>query len=288
VSGNAALRGVVGALAAGRFRLDLGSPLVMGVVNVTPDSFSDGGRFLDAKAAVAHALKLAEEGADILDLGGESSRPGALPVSPQQEMERVLPVLEGLKGLEKPVSVDTRRPEVMQAALSAGASMINDIEALTAPGALEAVARGQCAVCLMHMKGQPATMQQEPHYDDVVAEVGSFLKSRVDKAVQAGIARERIVVDPGFGFGKTVAHNLELLRRLKELSSLKLPVLAGWSRKSSLGKLTGRPADQRLAASLAAALLALQGGATILRVHDVRETRDVIAVWQAYRNTQRE
>jgi dihydropteroate synthase len=260
----------------------------MGVVNVTPDSFSDGGRFLDAKAAVAHALKLAEEGADILDLGGESSRPGALPVSPQQEMERVLPVLEGLKGLEKPVSVDTRRPEVMQAALSAGASMINDIEALTAPGALEAVARGQCAVCLMHMKGQPATMQQEPHYDDVVAEVGSFLKSRVDKAVQAGIARERIVVDPGFGFGKTVAHNLELLRRLKELSSLKLPVLAGWSRKSSLGKLTGRPADQRLAASLAAALLALQGGATILRVHDVRETRDVIAVWQAYRNTQRE
>lgn len=288
MSGNAALRGVVGALAAGRFRLDLGSPLVMGVVNVTPDSFSDGGRFLDAKAAVAHALKLAEEGADILDLGGESSRPGALPVSPQQEMERVLPVLEGLKGLEKPVSVDTRRPEVMQAALSAGASMINDIEALTAPGALEAVARGQCAVCLMHMKGQPATMQQEPHYDDVVAEVGSFLKSRVDKAVQAGIARERIVVDPGFGFGKTVAHNLELLRRLKELSSLKLPVLAGWSRKSSLGKLTGRPADQRLAASLAAALLALQGGATILRVHDVRETRDVIAVWQAYRNTQRE
>jgi dihydropteroate synthase len=254
----------------------------MGVVNVTPDSFSDGGKFFDTKTAVAHALRLAEEGADILDIGGESSRPGALPVTAHEEIDRILPVLEGLKRLEKPLSVDTRRPEVMQAALRAGASMINDIEALTAPGALEAVAKSQCAVCLMHMKGQPATMQQEPHYDDVVGEVGVFLKSRVEKAVQAGIARERIVVDPGFGFGKTVAHNLELLRRLKELSSLKLPVLAGWSRKSSLGKLTGRPADERLAASLAAALLALQGGATILRVHDVKETRDVIAVWQAY------
>jgi len=255
----------------------------MGVVNVTPDSFSDGGKFFDPQAAVAHARRLLDEGADILDIGGESSRPGALPVSVPEELDRILPVLEALKGIEKPISVDTRRPEVMQAALRAGASMINDIEALTAPGALETVAKTQCAVCLMHMKGQPASMQQDPHYDDVVGEVAGFLKSRVDAAVQAGIAPERIVVDPGFGFGKTAAHNMELLRRLKEFSALNLPVLAGWSRKSTLGKLTGRPADERLAASLAAALLALQGGATILRVHDVKETRDVIAVWQAYK-----
>jgi dihydropteroate synthase len=281
---DAASGGVVGVLVAGRFRLDLGKPLVMGVVNVTPDSFSDGGKFFDPKAAVAHALRLAEEGADILDIGGESSRPGALPVSVFQEMDRILPVLEGLRTLEKPISVDTRRPEVMQAALSAGASMINDIEALQAPGALEAVAKSQCAVCLMHMKGEPATMQKGPHYDDVVGEVLGFLKKRMQAAMQAGIAQERIVIDPGFGFGKTAAHNFELLRRLEEFSSLGVPVLAGWSRKSTLGKLTGRPADERLAASLAAALLALQGGATILRVHDVKETRDVIAVWSAYKN----
>jgi dihydropteroate synthase len=279
---DAASGGVVGVLVAGRFRLDLGKPLVMGVVNVTPDSFSDGGRYFDPKAAVAHALSLVD--ADILDIGGESSRPGALPVSVQEEMDRILPVLEGLKGIEKPLSIDTRRPEVMQAALSAGASMINDIEALQAPGALEAVAKSQCAVCLMHMKGEPATMQKGPHYDDVVGEVLGFLKKRMQAAMQAGIAQERIVIDPGFGFGKTAAHNFELLRRLEEFSSLGVPVLAGWSRKSTLGKLTGRPADERLAASLAAALLALQGGATILRVHDVKETRDVISVWSAFKN----
>ena len=273
----------MGPLVAGRFRLDLSRPLVMGVVNVTPDSFSDGGKFLDTTVAVAHACRLAEEGADILDIGGESSRPGAAPVSPGEELDRIIPVLEGLKGIDKPVSVDTRRAEVMRAALSAGASMINDIEALAAPGALETVAKTQCAVCLMHMKGEPATMQKEPHYDDVVAEVGSFLKQRAQKAIQAGIARERIVLDPGYGFGKTAAHNFELLRGQPEIGKLGFPVLAGWSRKSTLGKLTGRAADERLAASLAAALLALQGGATILRVHDVTETRDVIAVWQAYR-----
>jgi dihydropteroate synthase len=256
----------------------------MGVVNVTPDSFSDGGKFFDAKAAVAHARRLAEEGADILDIGGESSRPGALPVSIAEELDRVLPVLEGLKGIEKPLSVDTRRPEVMQAALRAGASMINDIEALQAPGALQAMAKAQCAVCLMHMKGEPATMQQEPRYDDVVGEVLGFLGSRVQAALHAGIARERIVADPGFGFGKTAAHNFELLRRLEEFSALGVPLLAGWSRKSTLGKLTGRPAGERLAGSLAAALLALQAGATILRVHDVKETRDVVAVWEAFEN----
>jgi dihydropteroate synthase len=250
----------------------------MGVVNVTPDSFSDGGRFLDPQSAVARARALAEEGAAIIDLGGESSRPGAAPVSPQQELDRVLPVLEKIADLC--VSVDTRRPEVMRAALQAGASMINDIEAFTAPGALDAVAQSDCAVCLMHKKGEPATMQRDPHYDDVVAEVKSYLDERVSAAKGAGVAADRIVVDPGFGFGKTVEHNLQLLRRLKALSSL--PMLAGLSRKSTLQKLTGRPVGERLAGSLALALLALQGGARILRVHDVKETRDVIAVWEAF------
>ena len=250
----------------------------MGVVNITPDSFSDGGRFLERQAAVAHARKLAAEGADIIDIGGESSRPGAAPVSEQEELERVLPVLEELA--ELCVSVDTRRPAVMEAALDAGASMINDIHALQAPGALEAVRESECAVCLMHMKGEPATMQQDPHYDDVVAEVKGFLNERLAAAEAAGIARERIVVDPGFGFGKTAAHNLTVLKNLKTLQ-IGVPLLAGLSRKSTLGRITGRPADERLAASLAVALLALQGGATILRVHDVKETRDVVAVWEA-------
>jgi dihydropteroate synthase len=251
----------------------------MGVVNVTPDSFSDGGRFLDPRFAIAQARALAEDGADIIDIGGESSRPGAEPVSPQQELDRVLPVLEKLTNLC--VSVDTRRPEVMQAVLRAGASMINDIEALSAAGALAAVAKSDCAVCLMHMKGEPGTMQRDPHYDGVVAEVKSYLDERVNAARAAGIAADRLVVDPGFGFGKTVEHNLELLRRLKELSSF--PVLAGLSRKSTLQKLTGRAVGERLAGSLAMALLALQGGAKILRVHDVKETRDVVAVWEAFK-----
>jgi dihydropteroate synthase len=251
----------------------------MGVVNITPDSFSDGGRFFDPKFAVAQARALAEDGADIIDIGGESTRPGAAPVSEQEEMERVLPVLKEIADLC--VSVDTRRPVVMSAVLEAGASMINDVDALSAPGALEAVAKSACAVCLMHKKGDPATMQQDPHYDDVVGEVKAFLKERVDAAQGAGIGPERITVDAGFGFGKTVEHNLELLRRLSELSEF--PLVAGLSRKSTLGKLTGRPVDERLAGSLAMALLALQGGATILRVHDVKETRDVIAVWQAFR-----
>jgi dihydropteroate synthase len=254
----------------------------MGVVNVTPDSFSDGGRFLDPEAAVSHARRLAAEGADILDLGGESTRPGAAPVSEAEELERVLPVLEKLA--DHCVSVDTRRPAIMKAVLAAGASMINDIQALSAPYALEAVAPTGCAVCIMHMKGEPATMQREPRYDDVVAEVKAFLKESVRKAMFAGIGRDRIVVDPGFGFGKTVAHNLELLRKLGEFDALGVPVLAGLSRKSTVGKLTGRPADQRLAGSLAMALLALERGARILRVHDVKETRDIVAVWQAYKH----
>jgi dihydropteroate synthase len=255
----------------------------MGVVNITPDSFSDGGRFFDPKEAVAHARRLAEEGADIIDLGGESTRPGAQAVSEADERQRILPVLQQIENLC--VSVDTRRPAVMKAALEAGASMINDVEALAVPGALEAVAASQCAVCLMHKKGEPATMQRDPHYDDVVAEVRRFLADRVDAALQAGIERRRLVVDPGFGFGKTAAHNLTLLGNLSQLSEL--PILAGLSRKSTLGRITGRPVEERLAGSLAMALLALQAGATILRVHDVKETRDVVAVWESFEKTLR-
>jgi len=270
-------------LICGRFELPLDRPLVMGVVNVTPDSFSDGGRFFDPQAAVAHARKLAEEGADLIDIGGESTRPGAAPVSETEELDRLIPVLHELNGLDKPISIDTRRPAVMKAALAAGASMINDVEALAAPGALQAVADSKCAVCLMHKKGEPATMQQDPHYDDVVGEVKAFLNERIERALAAGIGRQRLVVDPGFGFGKTARHNLLLLKHLGELSDL--PVLAGLSRKSTLGKLTGRPVGERLAGSLAMALLALQGGARILRVHDVRETRDVVSVWEAFKAT---
>ena len=251
----------------------------MGVVNITPDSFSDGGQFLDRGAAIAQARRLAEEGAHIIDLGGESTRPGAAPVTEEEELARVLPVVEELSDLC--VSVDTRRPAVMQAALDAGASMINDVQALQAPGAVEAVRESKCAVCLMHMKGEPATMQREPHYDDVVGEVKAFLRERVAAAEAAGIARERLVIDPGFGFGKTAAHNLTLLKRLDQFADLEVPLLAGLSRKSTIGKLTGRPLGERLAGSLAMALLGLQGGATILRVHEVKETRDVIAVWEA-------
>ncbi len=269
-------------LQCGRFELELERPLLMGVVNVTSDSFSDGGRFLDPRAAIAHGRRLREQGADVLDIGGESSRPGAQPVSEDDELKRILPVVGALRDL--PVSVDTRRPAVMRAALAAGACMINDIEALGAPGALEAVAASDCAVCLMHKRGDPATMQRDPQYADVVAEVRDFLAARLAACEAAGIARERLAVDPGIGFGKTLAHNLALLRRLAELARLGVPVVVGWSRKSSLGAITGRPVEERLAASLAAALLAAQAGATILRVHDVRETRDALAVWQALRN----
>ncbi|MGH8708559.1 MAG: dihydropteroate synthase [Burkholderiales bacterium] len=253
----------------------------MGVVNVTPDSFSDGGRFLDADAAVAHACRLVADGADIVDVGGESTRPGAAPTDERQELERLLPVIEQLRSV--PVSVDTRRPGVMRAALAAGASMVNDVEALAAPGALEAVAASDCAVCLMHKKGDPASMQQDPRYDDVVGEVRDFLAGRIAACEKAGVARERIVADPGFGFGKTVEHNLELLKRLPELAGLGVPLASGWSRKSSLGRITGREVGGRLPASLAAALLSLLGGARILRVHDVKETRDVVLMWDAWR-----
>ncbi|HZM33991.1 MAG TPA: dihydropteroate synthase [Burkholderiales bacterium] len=270
-------------LRCGRFVLPLDRPLVMGVVNVTPDSFSDGGRFLEPEAAASHARRLVEQGADLVDIGGESTRPGAEPVSEQEEIARIVPVLDSLKDLDKPVSVDTRRPNVMRAAIAAGASMINDIQALAEPWAHQVIANARCAVCLMHMQGEPRTMQHSPHYDDVTKEVKAFLKSAVRRAMFAGIGKDRIVVDPGFGFGKTAAHNLELLRNLSALKDLGVPLLAGLSRKSTIGAVTGRPVEERLAGSLAMALLALQGGATILRVHDVKETKDVVAVWEAFR-----
>jgi dihydropteroate synthase len=268
-------------LRCGDFRLVLDHPLVMGVVNVTPDSFSDGGRYLDAGAAQAHARRLVEEGADLIDIGAESSRPGAEGIPAAEELLRLMPVLEGLRDLGVPVSVDTTKPEVMRAAIAAGATMINDITALRAPGALEAVAASGTAVCLMHMQGEPRTMQREPHYDDVVVEVKAFLATRIAAAEAAGIARERLVIDPGFGFGKTGEHNFELLRNLDRISEIGPPVMAGWSRKSSLGALTDGGPGGRLAASLAAALLAVQHGARIVRVHDVAATRNALAVLAA-------
>jgi dihydropteroate synthase len=268
-------------LRCGRFALPLDRPLVMGVVNVTPDSFSEGGRFPDAQAAVAHARRLLQDGADLIDIGGESTRPGAAPVAEREELERIIPVVQALR--DSPVSVDTRRPGVMRAALAAGASMINDIQALRSPGAIEAVAESGCGICLMHMQGDPQTMQHAPRYDDVAVEVRKFLAERIAACEVAGISRNRLVADPGFGFGKTVAHNLTLLKRLPELAALGVPLLAGWSRKSSIGRITGREPGERLAGSLAAALLALLGGARILRVHDVRETRDAVLMFEAWR-----
>ena len=268
-------------LQCGPFKLLLERPLVMGVVNVTPDSFSDGGQYASAQQAVAHARRLIGEGADILDIGGESTRPGAAPVALDEERRRVLPVLEALAGCGVPLSVDTRKPEFMLEAIAAGAAMINDVTALTAAAALAAVAKSPVAVCLMHMQGDPGTMQVNPIYQDVVREVRDYLAQRVVAAEQAGVARERIVVDPGFGFGKTVEHNLKLLRSLAEFRSLGVALMSGLSRKAMLGKLTGREPRERVHASVAAALLAVQNGAQIVRVHDVAATRDALAVWTA-------
>jgi dihydropteroate synthase len=265
-----------------RFRIDLDRPRVMGIVNVTPDSFSDGGRHDDTARAVAHCERLVAEGADILDIGGESSRPGAAPVTLEEELARVLPVLDGAITLGVPVSVDTVKPEVMRRALERGADIVNDINALRLPGALEAVSgHPSCGVCLMHMRGDPATMQSRTAYDDVVAEVREFLQERAAALLERGVAAERVVFDPGIGFGKSVAHNLELLRRQRELQGLGRPLLLGWSRKSTLGALTGRPVEQRLAASVAAALAAVQLGARVVRVHDVAATVDALKVWDS-------
>ena len=268
-------------LQLGRFVLPLHRPLVVGIVNVTPDSFSDGGRFFDERVACQHAQRLLEEGADILDIGGESSRPGATRITAQEELRRVMPIVEKFAAGTVPVSVDTCKPEVMARVLVAGASMINDITALRAPGALEAVAASQAAVCLMHMQGEPGNMQKQPVYDDVVKEVLAFLGQRIDAATAAGIPASRIVADPGFGFGKTVEHNLALLRRLREFGRLGVPVYVGLSRKSMLQRLTGRGTAERLAGSLALAMVAMQNGARLVRTHDVAATRDALAVLQA-------
>jgi dihydropteroate synthase len=253
----------------------------MGVLNVTPDSFSDGGRFFDPALALEHARRMLAEGADILDIGGESSRPGAAPVGADEELRRVMPVLERLADLQVPVSVDTSKPEVMRAVIAAGAAMVNDIYALRAPGALEAVAGSEVAVCLMHIQGEPRTMQEDPHYRDVVAEVGAFLEGRAKAAEAAGIGHARIVLDPGFGFGKTPQHNLDLIRALPRLRALGYPLLAGLSRKSLFGRIVGRAAAERVHASASGALLAVQRGAAIVRVHDVAATRDSLLVLRA-------
>ena len=265
----------------GAFALDLSRPLVMGVLNVTPDSFSDGGRFADREQALSHARRMRDDGADIVDIGGESSRPGAESVAEGVELSRVLPLVEALAAEGIPVGVDTRKPAVMQAAIAAGAAMINDIAALREPGAIEACAQGGVGVCLMHMQREPRTMQAAPAYADVVSEVRDFLLARARVCIDAGIARERIAIDPGFGFGKTLAHNLALLRALGTLAATDYPVVAGLSRKASLGEITGRSVDERMPASLAAALCAVARGAAIVRVHDVRATVDALKVWSA-------
>lgn len=254
----------------------------MGILNVTPDSFSDGGRFAGLPEALAQAERMVGEGAAIIDVGGESTRPGAAPVDVEEELRRVIPVIERLAAsLAVPVSVDTRKPAVMRAAIAAGASMINDVAALGEPGAIAAVADSDVAVCLMHMQGEPRTMQLAPRYGDVLAEVRGFLRERVARCVEAGIARSRLAVDPGFGFGKTLAHNLELLRRLREIAADGIPVLAGMSRKSLVAALTGRGDGDRLAGSLALATIAAQNGARIVRAHDVGPTVDALRIAMA-------
>jgi dihydropteroate synthase len=265
-----------------RFEIDLSRPRVMGIVNATPDSFSDAGRHGDAAAACRHCDTLLAEGAEILDIGGESTRPGARPPPVADELARVLPVLRHAVTLGVPVSVDTSRPEVITAALDLGVDIVNDVRALRWPGALAAVAaHPRAGLCLMHMQGEPATMQADPRYADVVAEVGAFLAARLQAVRAAGIAAERVLLDPGYGFGKTAAHNLVLLARQRELLALGRPLLAGWSRKGTLGQITGRAVGERLAASVAAALLAVDRGAAVVRVHDVAATVDALKVRQA-------
>lgn len=265
-----------------RFKIDLTRPQVMGIVNVTTDSFSDGGRHATTAEACGHCERLVDEGADILDIGGESTRPGSTPPSLQLELERVLPVVRHAVTLGVPVSVDTSRPELIAAVLDAGADIVNDVRALRVPGALAATAaHPRAGVCLMHMQGEPATMQLAPSYGDVVAEVSAFLRERLEAAESSGIGADRVVLDPGYGFGKTQDHNLALFARQRELVALGRPLLVGWSRKGMLGKITGRPVESRLAASVGAALAAVALGARVVRVHDVAATVDALKVWNA-------
>ncbi|UCH50001.1 MAG: dihydropteroate synthase [Betaproteobacteria bacterium] len=271
------------AFVCGRFSLSLRRPLIMGVVNITPDSFSDGGDFLDSARAVSHAKQLVDEGADIVDLGGESSRPGSAPVLLEEERRRVLPVLEKVAQLEVPVSVDTTKPELMREVLASGASIINDITALRSAGAVDAIADSDAGVCLMHMQGEPRNMQLAPVYQDVVSEISEFLCERARCLLDRGVGASRIVLDPGFGFGKTDQHNVQLLHGLSAIGAGEYALLAGLSRKSQLGRITGRKdAKDRIGSSIAAALAAVRHGASILRVHDVADTKDALMVWQAF------
>ncbi|MEK7947583.1 dihydropteroate synthase [Pigmentiphaga sp. YJ18] len=270
-------------LQCGRFSLEFSRPLVMGIINVTPDSFSDGGKNLALDAGIAHARQLVAEGADMLDIGGESTRPGAAPVALEAELARLLPLIEALRECGVPLSVDTFKPAVMRAVLDAGADMINDIYGFRQPGAIEAVARGASGLCLMHMQGEPRTMQQAPAYGDVVGDVTAFLRQQAQRLLAAGVARQRICLDPGFGFGKTTAHNYQLMRSLPSIGSLGYPLLIGVSRKTMIGAVTGKPVGERVAGSVAAALAAVDRGAAIVRVHDVAATVDALKVWQAVR-----
>ncbi|MGQ0698754.1 MAG: dihydropteroate synthase [Panacagrimonas sp.] len=269
--------------------IDLSTPRVMGVLNLTPDSFSDGGRWASVEAAVARARQMVEEGADFIDVGGESTRPGAQAVSEQEELDRVIPVIERLRlDADCVISIDTMKPAVMKVACAAGAQLINDVNALRAPGAMAVAVSTGAAVCLMHMQGEPRTMQAAPTYDDVLIEVGAFLEASAEACVAAGLAHDAIVLDPGFGFGKTVPHNLRLLAGMETLCGLGYPVLVGLSRKSMFGRICGAAVDQRMPASIAAATAAVLGGATIVRAHDVRETRDAVRVASAIRQAREE
>lgn len=269
-------------LTIGTQELDLSRSIVMGILNVTPDSFSDGGRFDRVDRAVEHALRMEQEGADIIDVGGESTRPGASAVGVDEEIDRVIPVIRAIRRQSDiPISIDSSKADVMRAAVAEGADMVNDVWALREPGAVEACAELAVPVCLMHMQGEPRTMQQDPRYDDVVSDVADFLQQRVQACVDAGIDRSRIVIDPGFGFGKTLQHNLDLLNRLDAICALQLPVLVGISRKSMLGAVLDKPVSERLYAGLAAAVIAHRQGARLFRVHDVAPTRDALALCDA-------
>lgn len=272
-------------LICGKFTLDLTTPRVMGIVNVTPDSFSDGGKYITIERAVSHALALVDEGADILDIGGESTRQGAKPVSLQEELDRVLPVIEALAKVTRvPLSIDTYKPEVMRAAITAGADIVNDVRALQEEGALEVVANSRVGVCLMHMQGTPQTMQLNPNYVNVVEEVGQFLLERLNAVTAMGVGHERILLDPGFGFGKTTAHNIALIQQFETFNALGQPLLVGLSRKSVLGKIAGGDEQQRLHAGLAASVISTMKGARVVRVHDVRATVDALKIVSAVIN----
>jgi dihydropteroate synthase len=268
-------------LLCGRFELVIERPLVMGIVNVTPDSFSDGARYFETDAAIAHARRLIGEGADMLDIGGESTRPGAQPVSVQDELARVLPIIEALRDAAIPLSVDTSKPQVMRRVLDAGADMINDVYAFRQDGALQAVADSPCGLCVMHMQGEPRTMQHAPHYNHLLQDIQDFLQARVRVMLQQGIDKQRLVIDPGFGFGKTRQHDYWLLGHLDQIAVQGLPLLLGLSRKSMIGHVTGRPAGERVAGSIAGALAGVARGAKIVRVHDVAATVDALKVWNA-------